>query len=805
VNISSPLLWWCPVQVTVLAILALGLDALLGRRRPAAGALVAASALIAVVGLTAGALSPWPSWPVAWDRLPWRQAAPAIDGLVDVPATEGGLKLHSLKTVDDEAGDGTPLQRAKIAVPPADKFLARSWKAIAGHWATILAVFYLVGVGAMVLRFGLGLAAVRGYRRHARPVCNRRLAGLLDLVREQLGERRVIELRESAGLGTPATIGWRRPIVLLPRDWTEWTDDECRAVLAHEVEHIRRRDFSSWIVAQIGIALHFYHPLVHSLAARLRLKQELAADAAAARVVGGQQKYVATLAAMALREADAVIAWPARAFLPTSKTFLRRIEMLHRSKSLRTDFSRPLVFMTVALVAVAALCAAGVRGSVASDEHPAIALNSAAVADEASPQPPTANSAENAHKTLNNLRNLTLAMHNYHDKHKHFPPAVVIGPDGKTPHSWRVELLPDLGQKALYDDYRQNEPWDSPANKAVLEKMPEVFRSPFDDPKSTNSGYYVFVGPGTIFEGKYGIDISLITDGTSNTILVVESKQNVPWTRPDDIPFDADKPLPKLDGFVEGQICVALADGSAHRFAADKIKGQLKWLIVRNDGNVIDLSQMGLGPKPHAVGRNRPRAADDKAGQTKDNLKSLGLAMHIYHDIHAHFPPAVVMGPDGKTPHSWRVDLLPFVDQKAIYAQYRMNEPWDSSDNLRVLAQMPDVFKSPFDDAKSLNSGYFALVGPGTVFDGTKGVRIADITDGTSNTLMIVEAKRNIPWTKPEDIQFDADKPLPELGGFVEGKFAAVIADGSFRLFDSDQVKDDLKWLIMRNDGHPIR
>jgi hypothetical protein len=117
---------------------------------------------------------------------------------------------------------------------------------------------------------------------------------------------------------------------------------------------------------------------------------------------------------------------------------------------------------------------------------------------------------------------------------------------------------------------------------------------------------------------------------------------------------------------------------------------------------------------------------------------------------------------------------------------------------------MPDIFRSPNDDPKSKNSGYYAIVGPGTVFEGPDGVKIRDITDGTSNTLMIVEAKRNIPWTKPEDIPFDPEKPLPELGGFVSGRFTAALADGSVHSIDKDRVKDNLKWLIMRNDGHPI-
>src|SRR5258708_36844007 len=98
-------------------------------------------------------------------------------------------------------------------------------------------------------------------------------------------------------------------------------------VLAHEIAHIARHDFATLIAAQVAVVLHFYHPLVHWLAARLRLEQELAADAAAARLTGGQRTYLTTLAGMALRQSDCPLAWPARTFLPTPGTFMRGIEI----------------------------------------------------------------------------------------------------------------------------------------------------------------------------------------------------------------------------------------------------------------------------------------------------------------------------------------------------------------------------------------------------------------------------------------------------------------------------------------------
>jgi hypothetical protein len=217
-------------------------------------------------------------------------------------------------------------------------------------------------------------------------------------------------------------------------------------------------------------------------------------------------------------------------------------------------------------------------------------LNVAAVSNTDEPKAVEADEpSPKAVKNLNNLRNLTLPINNdYVPKHGHLPPAVVRGPDG-IPHSWRVELLPFLGQKALYDQYRMGEPWDSPANKKVLEQMPDIFRSPYDDPKSTNTAYFALVGPGTVFEGPDGITWKQIeaADGLDNTILFVEAKRNIPWTKPEDIPFDPQKPLPALGGWEEGHLSAAFADCHAARMKTEKIKDQLKWLIMRNDGHAI--------------------------------------------------------------------------------------------------------------------------------------------------------------------------------------------------------------------------
>ena len=99
---------------------------------------------------------------------------------------------------------------------------------------------------------------------------------------------------------------------------------------------------------------------------------------------------------------------------------------------------------------------------------------------------------------------------------------------------------------------------------------------------------------------------------------------------------------------------------------------------------------------------------------------------------------------------------------------------------------------------------YQAFVGPGAFFEGTKGLRIADFVDGTSNTLMIVEAAKAVAWTKPEDLPYDPNKPLPKLGGHTSGGFNAAFCDGSVRFLKQNIKESVLRALITRNGGELI-
>jgi hypothetical protein len=200
--------------------------------------------------------------------------------------------------------------------------------------------------------------------------------------------------------------------------------------------------------------------------------------------------------------------------------------------------------------------------------------------------------------------------------------------------------------------------------------------------------------------------------------------------------------------------------------------------------------------------------------QAMNHLKQIALAMHNFHDSFNCFPPPVLNqtpSPTGEAkPYSWRVALLPYLEEAPLYEQYRFDEPWDSPANLEVLKKMPDVYRAAGDPADSTNTSYFALTGPETVFSQTggappiRGTRISEIRDGTANTLLVVEAKRSVPWTKPEDLPYDPEKPVPELGGHFEDGFLAALCDGSARLMPKDLDEAVLRMLIEKSDGQVV-
>ncbi len=170
------------------------------------------------------------------------------------------------------------------------------------------------------------------------------------------------------------------------------------------------------------------------------------------------------------------------------------------------------------------------------------------------------------------LKKLVLAFYEYADAHRgEMPPAAVVGPDGKPLYSWRVLLLPYIGEKKLFDEFKRDEAWDGPNNKKLLAQMPKLFAPVAGEARKDHKTFYqVFVGPETAFPGKppnRGPRMpASFADGTANTFLIIEAGEAVPWTAPLDLPYDAKKPVPKLGGLFPDGYHVATADGAVHYY-----------------------------------------------------------------------------------------------------------------------------------------------------------------------------------------------------------------------------------------------
>lgn len=245
-------------------------------------------------------------------------------------------------------------------------------------------------------------------------------------------------------------------------------------------------------------------------------------------------------------------------------------------------------------------------------------------------------------------------------------------------------------------------------------------------------------------------------------------------------------------------------------------------LVLGIVGCVIALPLLLLALLFPAVQKTREAAA---RVQGSNNLHQIGIAFHNYHNTFGQFPPEAVYDKDGKALYSWRVLLLPYLEEDVRYKQFHLDEPWDSAHNRTLLTPMPRVYAAPEDLSaqQAGNTYYQAFVGKGTMFDPTldpgprqevhmgggrpvfiqrRTVRLPwDVPDGTMNTIMIVEAGTAVPWSSPQDLAFDLAMPLPKLGGLRPSGYNVLLADGSVRFLSPSLSEQSLKAAISRAGG----
>ncbi len=254
------------------------------------------------------------------------------------------------------------------------------------------------------------------------------------------------------------------------------------------------------------------------------------------------------------------------------------------------------------------------------------------------------------------------------------------------------------------------------------------------------------------------------------------------------------------------QVNSLLSVGSFQK--AQKAAGAAKiWALVSVFLGLIPLLPFLIALFLPAVSSVRSTARDL---QNVNNLKQMAIAMHSYAAVHNdQLPAPFTVNEDGERLHSWRVAILPFIEEEELYKQIRLDEPWDSEWNKQFHDKCPKIFQNPLVELAPDETTYAVVVGENTAFPGSEGIKLKDISDGLSNTGMITE-RSPVCWMDP-----DSDIPFEEaiegvnyspdgIRSYHMNRFTIALCDGSCTRVSVDVSDDFIRKLFDRQDGEDV-
>lgn len=853
--VDATLSIWILSQTTMVALVTYMMVVIVRRASPSSRVIVCALGLVCMSVLPTLALLQSRTW--SWGQ--WLRSAK--------PAT-GDLSIETERRLEPESqAEIEPIeelqwwQHALIAssglltkVEDSSSIEADS-KPIRASFDWLVAIVFcsfLVGLARLIV----GHWQVDRLRRRARELVNSELHEELTAFTRLLGINKQISLCVSDSIGTPAVVGWMRPMLLVPANWTKWTKLERQAVIAHELAHVRRSDYLTTAMSQCALAVNFFHPLAHAIIARLRLNQELAADRLAAEILGGTQQYIEILAGLALRQPMIRTPGPAQAFLPPRRMFVRRLEMMNDNRfKPRGQSKLYAAFASLAVVSVTVF-ASGLRPfSVQAQELGARGATQDSLATNDLTQlipptliegvieidvpallesPPVKKIMEGMGAQLEvfpfdpeALETALVLMPVPGDRPPMPQPLVVLRfkQDAEVKVSEEMEaesrkldaktiviggtaqlrdtigVLPGDQFFSKLLQRHQNVPIRAAARLSWLRKTIQRESPPSGSPVWAFAPLWEKVDAASL-----GIELSdqVLMSATLETADPEEVSETV----------IASKTLAKnfLSQFSNAQptksnrdpmqaILIASATTQAMQ-VLNSVTIETTDASVEIDAKVDSSVYLAVNMMLPAIQQARKAA---QRMQSMNNMKQMMLALHNYAAVHKGFPPAVIVDPESGVKRSWRVEILPYVEQAQLYDRYKKNEPWDSESNLKVLDEMPQVFALP--GAEGTNeTPYQAIVsedGALTPKEDGGNRKFRDFTDGMSNTVVLVETKPFVPWTKPDDVGDVMAVTKVSLRPGESG-FLAAIADGSVRFFSSSIDANVWKALLTKSGGEVV-
>jgi beta-lactamase regulating signal transducer with metallopeptidase domain len=712
------------------------------------------------------------------------------------------------------------------------------------RWGWLAGALLLVGITLNLLRLAVGWWELHRFRQRSAPIDSAALSESLDIVQAVLSLRTPVELRQTTEMTSPATIGWWRPVVILPADWEEWNEEERLGVLAHELAHVSRHDFMTGLFSQLVLALHFYHPLINWLVNRLHLEQELAADAAAVRVLGGNKPYLRMLAGMALKDHTTSLPRAARTFFPQSGTLMARVELLRGNKLEAGEASFSWRAAVRGVLVCLGLGLAGLRPLAGSDtaDLPAVPLTSSFVPETAAGWVVWSPARVPVGHPVSRL---------LFDPANRWPTQVVDGvgqislfwleSDG-SPTGDVTSLLPDgvalnFRSSVIRDaafEYLNNHPEENLAyrllggpfpQRAVLMKHGEhellqcrddsVLRSSLASASSkpslawssawerASSGDAVigfrpslaarFRVPGTNYtavledlvnqleawslSGEFALaSLDLEQDrcemqvvprsghSPENLLSTVENLRQ-DWSRRVARALPPNGQADDYDAVTGNDWCQRMVEKCRVKAGSDRLQiepplSAMLGIAFRLRDQPIETSSFDRHWSEH------------EAAHLGLSLGVLRSALLAYRADHGHFPPPALRSAGSQHSHSWRVALLPYLGRQDLYNQYRLDLPWNSSENLRLLSQIPDVYRGfgSFSNATQVIHG-------GVLSAKRESLVLTRDWTELESLVALGTPEVSIPWTAPSDESVadalfrraDQMAPLGGLGQLTTG------------------------------------